>query len=46
VIRDDKNVVIKSVSSVSLGENLKGRVADGEIHFAVTKTTKNDRSEQ
>jgi len=45
VIRDDKNVVIKSVSSVSLGENLKGRVADGEIHFAVTKTTKNDRSE-
>jgi len=46
VIRDHKNVVIKSVSSVSLGENLKGRVADGEIHFAVTKTTKNDRSEQ
>ena len=45
VIRDHKNVVIKSVSSVSLGENLKGRVADGEIHFAVTKTTKNDRSE-
>ena len=45
VIRDDKNVAIKSVSSVSLGENLKGRVADGEIHFAVTKTTKNDRSE-
>lgn len=39
IIRDDAGAVIKTVASVNSGDQLKGQVADGEIHFSVTGTT-------
>ena len=39
IIRDDSGAVIKTVAAVNSGDQLKGQVADGEIHFSVTGTT-------
>ena len=44
VIRDANNQVIKSITSVSKGENLRARLTDGELHIEVTKTTTTDVS--
>jgi len=44
VIRDANNKVIKSITSVSKGENLRARLTDGELHIEVTKTTTTDVS--
>jgi exodeoxyribonuclease VII large subunit len=38
IIRDQQNRVVKTVASVSTGDQLKGQLADGEILFAVTET--------
>jgi len=40
VIRNSEGAVIKTIDDVKRGDNLKGQVTDGEISFAVTKTTK------
>ena len=39
IIRDDAGAVIKTVATINPGDQLKGQVADGEIHFSVTGTT-------
>jgi exodeoxyribonuclease VII large subunit len=42
VIRDDKNQVVKSIASVTPGENLRASLIDGELNIEVTKITKTD----
>jgi exodeoxyribonuclease VII large subunit len=39
IIRDDQGAVVKTVSGVNAGDNLKSQMADGEIFFTVGKTT-------
>lgn len=39
ILRDPEGAVIKSVTSVCVGDPLKAQVGDGEILFAVTETT-------
>ncbi len=38
VLRNNDDDIIKSVTSVEIGESLKGSVSDGEIYIDVTKT--------
>ena len=38
IIRDQQGAVIKTVTAVDSGDQLKGQLADGEILFAVTET--------
>jgi exodeoxyribonuclease VII large subunit len=42
VIRNDKNQLVKSIASVTSGENLRASLIDGELNIEVTKTTKTD----
>ena len=39
IIRDDNNTVIKSVTEVKAGDQLRGQLVDGEVVFAVTGTS-------
>jgi exodeoxyribonuclease VII large subunit len=38
VIQNNNDDVIKTITSVKIGDSLKGRVSDGEIYVDVTKT--------
>ena len=38
IIRDQQNTVVKSVTDINNGDQLKGQLADGEIQFEVTET--------
>ena len=39
IVRDGRGAVVKSVTGVRSGDQLKAQVGDGEIVFAVTDTT-------
>jgi exodeoxyribonuclease VII large subunit len=36
IIRDDQNAVVRSISQVKAGDQLRGQLVDGELVLAVT----------
>ena len=47
VLRNNNDDIIKSVTSVEIGESLRGSVSDGEIYVDVTKTfNRNSQGDQ